>query len=351
MEFNEGLLMLQEINRLHPLLLVGTGLSVSMGIPGMAKLADWLSDRVPKRLTDSPELLHEWCESEHAIHAHGLEQGLAERPVSGSLLEIIVDETYFLIDNHDQALRRKLAQSQSSAEFPFADLLRHLFRSLSPNQPTLDVVTPNYDLIVEYACDLIGAECVTGFVGTHIQTFHPDVLMQDRYVLPPLPRSMPQKISRIRLLKPHGSLHWWQKAERTIQFRDGPELGGYSHAMITPGTTKYLRSMTQLVLNHHRELANERMRRANAFIIFGYGFNDDHLQTVLFDRMRQVPGVIVTHQLSEKARGFVERCPRTLALEAAPGNDKFTRWHYDNAVGVWEIPAWELNTYVKYVIG
>lgn len=350
MEFNEGLLMLQEINRLHPLLLVGTGLSVSMGIPGMAKLANWLSDRVPLRLSDTPNLLHEWCESEQAIRACGLEQGLAEKPVSDPLLEIIVDETYSLIDRHDQALRRQLAQSQSSAEFPFADLLRHLFRSLSPNHPTLDVVTPNYDLIVEYACDLIGAECVTGFVGTHIQTFRPEVLIQDKYILPPLPKPVPQKIPRVRLLKPHGSLHWWQQAERTIQFRDGPELG-YSHAMITPGTTKYLRSLTQLVLNHHRELANERMRRANAFIIFGYGFNDDHLQTVLFDRMRQVPGVIATHQLSEKARGFVEKCPRTLALEAVPGNDEFTRWHYDNAVGVWEAPLWELNTYVKHVIG
>lgn len=350
MEFNEGLLILQEINRLHPLLLVGTGLSVSMGIPGMAKLADWLSERIPVRLSGMQELLREWYESEKAIRTYGLEQGLAEKPVSDSLLEIIVDETYCLVASHDQVLRRKLVQSQSSVEFPFADLLRHLFRSLSPNQPTLDVVTPNYDLIVEYACDLIGAECITGFSGTTIQTFRPDLLTQDRYILPPLPKPLPQKIPRIRLLKPHGSLHWWQQAERTIQFHDNPELS-HTHAMITPGTTKYLRSLTQPVLNHHRELANERMRRANAFIIIGYGFNDDHLQTVLYDRMRQVPGVIATYELSEKARVFLERSPRTLALEAVPGNDKFTRWYYGNAVGVWEIPVWELNAYVKYVIG
>ena len=121
--------------------------------------------------------------------------------------------------------------------------------------------------------------------------------------------------------------------------------------MITPGTTKYQRSLVQLVLNQHREFANERMRQANAFIIIGYGFNDDHLQTVLWERMQHVPCVILTHTLSDRAKAFVDRCPRTLALEADAGHDDRTRWYHATQSGIWEIPMWDLGTYVRNVIG
>jgi hypothetical protein len=76
MDKDEVLAKLQEFLRTKPMLLIGTGLSVSMGLPGMGELTACLKSEIPAKCGGNATLLGEWAECLKNIDAYGLEEGL-----------------------------------------------------------------------------------------------------------------------------------------------------------------------------------------------------------------------------------------------------------------------------------
>ena len=72
--------------------------------------------------------------------------------------------------------------------------------------------------------------------------------------------------------------------------------------------------------------ADDVLRRAPCYLCIGYGFNDEHVQPVLVNRVMRddTPLLVVTKTLTTKARtAFLATPPkRFLFLEEAPGGTK-----------------------------
>lgn len=349
---DDGLTELQHFMRKRPLIIVGTGLSISMGLPGMGELLDHLKANIPLLCELDTGLTNEWERCVSLIQQYGFEEGLGKMTVSDSLLRHIVDETAKLVGTRDHELLRRLPGYLVS-DFPFARIVDHLFKSLPPDNPNLHVITPNYDHLVEYACDLIGIECATGFHGSIMKRFQQSYLKEDtykRYLLAEKrPKPEHRRVAKVRLLKPHGSLNWQRVGDHI--FESFEPLPQSSRVIITPGHTKYKNSLTDTVMNYHREIANECIANAESVLVIGYGFNDSHLQTVLCDRLKMgMPCLIVTRSLSDNGMNLIRSFHQIIALEAAPGHAR-TRWHFNGEEGIWEEPMWSLDHFVKRVIG
>ena len=84
--------------------------------------------------------------------------------------------------------------------------------------------------------------------------------------------------------------------------------------IITPGLNKY-REGYNIPFDTHRNMSNEAIDGAQKFIIIGYGFNDDHLETHL---MRQLeagkPTLILSWGLSEKIRSYAMNHRNIIAI-------------------------------------
>lgn len=352
MEEDEVLAKLQEFIRTKPMLLVGTGLSVSMGLPGMGELTECLKSEIPLRCRGNATLLSEWAECLKNIETNGLEEGLGRGTVCPDLLSIIVEATALCIEGKDTQLKRDLI-SDSTKSFPLAKLIKHILDSLSPSNPCLNIITSNYDHLIEYACDISGIQCCTGFSGSHLQRFSHDNLVCDSYsltVIPDKKATKPEyrKRKQVRLLKPHGSLKWQQLGNELFQCSETIE--GAARVIITPGLTKYKASLTDPIMNGHREQANQSIRNAYSIMVIGYGFNDSHLQTVLTERLGQgMDTLIITKSLSDNAKIIVRDYPNVIALEESIAG--VTNWYYQKDSGEISGDLWSLEKFVETIIG
>lgn len=349
---SEGLELLQTFMRTRPTLIIGSGLSVSMGLPGMGELLDHLIKKIPQHFSPGSVVIGEWEDCLKLIRDYGFEEGLTKITITEELLSIIVDETGQLIEQHDRELCGRLFAG-SAKDFPLVKLLNHILASLPPGDPILNVVTPNYDHLVEYACEILKIECNTGFLGTLVGRFIPDILEEDEYIQVQVPdkgriKKEFRKIKKVRLLKPHGSIYWQQYKDEVYQ--SPVNLVGSTRVIITPGRTKYENSLVSFIMNSHRENANQAIRRAESLLIIGYGFNDNHLQTTLMDRLSSCTQcLILTRTLSDNAKKVIASYPQVIGLEKG-GDVNSSLWYYRGGNGQWPEPIWSLDHFVDKVI-
>jgi hypothetical protein len=348
LEYEDGLILLQQFIKKRPIVIAGSGLSISMGIPGMGQLLEYLKERLPQKI-DSNEL-REWNDCLLIIAEKGFEEGLLEKGISDNLLLHIILETANFIESYDELFSRRL-HNMSIEEFPFAVLIEHLVKSLPPSKSSVDVITTNYDHLVEYACDLIQVECCTGFKGLNFQLFKLDYLKENAYKKVAVTDKRGQNleyrvIPKVRLLKPHGSLRWQRDGEKN--FQTNKHIRGTERVIITPGSTKFKASLTDYVMNSHRELANECLNNSDSVIIIGFGFNDSHLQTVLNERLKEgMDCLILTRSLTPNAKHIIKSCRQVIALEM---DEKKTKWYFNGQEGHWEEPIWDLAYFVDRVL-
>lgn len=76
------------------------------------------------------------------------------------------------------------------------------------------------------------------------------------------------------------------------------------------------RSGYESPFDKHREKANDAIDKARRFLIIGYGFNDDHLETHLTPRIKSgAKTVILTYCLSPKIREIAIGNKNVIAAE------------------------------------
>ena len=118
---------------------------------------------------------------------------------------------------------------------------------------------------------------------------------------------------RALICKPHGSLDWYARAGRPV-FYPG-DLVDAVRLIITPGHNKF-RNGYDSPFDHHRSKANDAIDRASRFLVLGYGFNDDHLETHLSPCIKGgKPTLMLTRSLSTVARQLALMHANVIALE------------------------------------
>ncbi len=145
-----------------PVLIIGSGASIPFGLPSMTQLADHIKDNTDTSLIP-PDQTGNWSEFCGLLESGvDLEQALHQVNFSQEATNISVQAAWELINSCDEAAYKQSLIDRST--FPLGKLLNHMFRtSLSK----IDIITTNYDCLIEYACDQEEAHYYNGFSYGH----------------------------------------------------------------------------------------------------------------------------------------------------------------------------------------
>jgi hypothetical protein len=276
-------------------LLVGTGASVAMDTKlGMPALAKHLLDAIPESIVG-------WESVAQRLEQKGnLETALTGINLTGSLQNEIAGCTAEFIAKTDAALRDDVLTGNET--WVGEPLLKQLMRGLSPAWPRLTVVTPNYDMLIEYACSKANIPYITGYHGGIMRRQDWSKARERLYrlnqvtmggkrrdIIPPIPC--------VELMKVHGSINLFKNKdnelfENNMWVNEHPN--GYWPMIAPPGAAK-----SQETLNFHGPLFSEASKaigKATAFFVIGYGFKDIHINREILGRVRnhECPLIVLT---------------------------------------------------------
>ena len=324
--------------------IIGSGLSCAEGLPGMGELGDHLLASVGHDLTGEDQAT--WEAASPLIKDKGLEAALLAAPPTALVEDRIVAATAHLIAERE----RKVVASvfNSTTKLRLTRLLPHLV--MPPNGMT--IVTANYDRLVEVAVEEAGMGADTMFVGRFAGQLSERESRMSFCKSATLHRGKPMLQYRPRVLvcKPHGSLDWYLRGGRPVSY--GGELRDAVRLIITPGKNKF-RNGYESPFDHHRSRANEAIDRAARYLVLGYGFNDDHLETHLTPRIKEgKPTLMLTWALSDAARKLAKENPNVIALEScqiggAAGTQVICNRHEYQFAG---LSIWDVNSFVAEVL-
>lgn len=335
----------QDVFQRGLVVIVGSGASCALGLPGMQALATYLVDEVPGRASDlPPESLGSWRIVAEALSAgKSLEETLLGVSVPDDLALVVTEAIADCVLAAEQrAIADILADASISA---FGRLLLFALQAT----PALDVVTTNYDRLVEVHAARAGVRVDSSFYGHTVGRFDPglsreELLQTQRSAVRGRKSTVVQR-AHVKLSKPHGSLDWYSYEGQ--HYRSDMPLRG-TRRIVAPGGNKY-RLGYEVPFDAHRTRANDSIDRASALLFIGYGFNDDHLQTHIIDRIPQVPTVIVSKELTDQARQHLGLNSSAVGIESGANSNES---HVTRGTGTISIdkPLWDLEHLVKEVL-
>jgi SIR2-like domain len=288
---------------------IGSGLSYAEGIPGMPALAAHLeseSGSIPAKDSALWAHIHEILEM-----GGGLEAALLKYPPSDSLEVWIARETARLLIPKEREVISAVFRGDQTLR-----LTKLLAKVLKPSTG-LPILTPNYDRLIEVACEIAGFHVDTTAIGHYAGMFDHErsVMASCKGIVHRAKITALDHFPRAMVLKPHGSFDWYRignDARYCSVELDAERL------IITPGLNKY-RAGYNSPFDKHRDLANDHLKRASRLLIVGYGFNDDHLQTHLMRRIQDgAPTLILNRDLNETVSKLAIESPRCLCLSKPP---------------------------------
>ena len=279
----------------HPAIVLGSGASVAHKIRGMGELATYLEEHVDA--ADGAEM-DAWLLIRTALaNGDGLEEALLQTVAPPPLVRQIVGLTWKAIATDDLAVMSRAIQGKE--RFHLSDLIDGMFKS---THMTINIVTPNYDRVAEYASDIAGCVHATGFVPGLIRGREgADVVTIRR-------GSHPART--VRIWKVHGSLDWFAGPDgQVICLPISTELPEtFDPLIVTPGVSKYERTHDE-PFRSAIQGADAALEAATSFLCVGYGFRDRHIQPKIVEKCRQrnVPIVILARTLTAEAKSFLAK--------------------------------------------
>lgn len=289
----------------NTVLIVGSGLSCAEGISGMKKLAEELIEKGPSQI--QAESKNSWYEITNDLtdgtslikDDANLEATLLKFPPNEDIENIIRKITTELIKKEEQKVIQKVIKGEKNLKFS------SFIRKFSLTENGLVIITTNYDRLIEVACEVEGIPVDNLFYGRNISildenkskmSFCNNIIRNGKSVKLSLAK-------KIMIYKPHGCLGWYLYNGNPISSTFDLDL---ERLVVTPGGNKY-RAGYNTPFDIHRSKANRAITNAAKFIIIGYGFNDDHLETYLKQRIiNGVPTLILTRSLSQNTKDIIK---------------------------------------------
>jgi hypothetical protein len=339
----------QKCLELQPVIIVGSGASVPYGLPTMAEIGSHLISSINPAEADK-EIWEKVCNQ--LEEGGNLETVLDQLGPETQLLKSIISKTWAFINEKDQQVFSRLGSERDF--FPLGKLLTRLTQTSGRR---VDVVTTNYDRIIEYASENRDLVWFDGFGPGYRRSLWSEGM-------PVIKRSANAGVPAERTVaiwKVHGSLDWFIDSQgRALSTPLSKACPNDSlPSIITPGRTKYERTQYEPFRTILGE-ADAAMKRAGGVICIGYGFNDNHVQEKLRSR-RDTPNfcfVVITRELTEAARRFLEGCKNFVAIEAyseSAGDEQKifgnkSRVSMPGTEFVVERPIWNLGGFLNEVL-
>ncbi|NOR69963.1 MAG: SIR2 family protein [Methylomarinum sp.] len=298
----------QDYYKETPVIILGSGASAAFNMSGMWDLSQHLIKNISP--TDlSPQEQDLWNQFSDLLESKvDLENALHQVSLSSVLTERVLMSTWNLLVPQDLAV---FEQSLKEPDlFALGKLLKHMFRS---TRNELNIISPNYDRLAEYACEQENLHHYSGFShGYRKHHIGKDYLKCAR---------------QVNIWKVHGSLDWFVNKKGIISALGNVEKipGGLKPLIVTPGIEKYR--------NTHREPyktviheSDDVIDAATSYLCVGFGFNDEHIQEKLVNRCAKEDAkvMVVTHKLSDSAKNFLFEgdIKNYLAIEVGDNDNK-----------------------------
>ena len=293
MEKNDIFQEIQNIRSSNPVIVLGSGASVSYSIPSMGILANELKDFFKanpyhdKIADDSVKRLIELLDS-----GMGLEAVLLDIKVPERVETDIVNVVWKVILKSDAQVYERFLGGEDIN-------LKQLFDYIIYGDPskTLNVVSTNYDRIAEYAACQTNAYINIGFTHGLMGKLKDNIMSNP-------PKTEKDYTGFINILKVHGSLDWYRKDDTIYNIPNSSKNPlGFTPCIVTPGTNKYERTQQE----PHRQLlsaVDKIFEGTQNYLCIGYGFNDKHVQEMLlkYAKRRKAKILIVTKEITDSIR-------------------------------------------------
>jgi hypothetical protein len=199
-----------------------------------------------------------------------------------------------------------------------------------------NIVTLNYDTLIEQAADAEGAVLVDGFVGTMKRIFRPECYDLDFYFPAQTTEGRVHRFDRaLHLYKLHGSLNW-RREEASWQNPYGLAATYYDQkdskedVLIYPTPLKYGQALGLPYSELFRRFGASISQPQSVLFCIGYGFGDDHVNALIHQALA-IPSFTLVVVDPKPQSKFVED------LRAAKDER------------VWIIEGWEIGTFASFV--
>ena len=323
--------------------IVGSGLSCAEGISGMKALSEKLMEDVPNKLSN--EDMECWRNIEEALNnGIDLESTLQQNKATNNIEKAIIESAYELISSEDIFIFKEIIEKSRTLRFS-----EYLSR-FNVDLYHLVVITTNYDLLIEYACEIKGLVYSDSYYGKIISKYSPQNAEEEmRKGIKRGKKPMNHHKSYIKIYKPHGSINW--------KLING-NLNKINHVkcgipcIITPGSNKYEKGY-EVPFDYHIGKMGQEIDDAKRLIFIGYGFNDNHLETHLKKPENiSKPKLIVTRTLCNNAKEIFVNSPNTIAIEEMKENGEScgTRIYFEEQrYEIKDKKIWDIAELIKEV--
>jgi hypothetical protein len=269
----------------NPALLIGSGGSIPYGLPSMGALASEITNKLETKYQDEET----WkAFTAELSRSKNLESALEKVTIREDIQNSIISTVWSLIDKKDrEAINGFLSKGSSPA-------LTSILKKFVQCAGATNIVTTNYDRLIEYAIDCSQGIAKTGFSGNCIKDF-------DSFSINTVRRT-------VNLYKVHGSIDWFKhKTNLSLMATSFLNLDNlsdvYMPMIVTPGNGKYKETHNNPFRTVIAE-ADKALRGAGSYLCIGYGFNDEHIQPIIIDenKNKNKPIVIVTKEVTSKMK-------------------------------------------------
>ena len=335
MELNGCVSQMQSFLADTPLVVLGSGMSASFGLPTMQALAKEICNH-QKEFSGDEAIKDFFANIESGIDletALGLDAQMD--PSDKNLIRKIVWE---YINGEDRRYYDRLLQNQFDG-FSLVPLFKKL---LEPTPHVIDIVTTNYDRLAEYASDFVKANTVTGYEGTYYKTMEfPD----SQTVL----KRIRARERTINIWKVHGSLDWFlapSGVQCALPWQEIIPVSFYPN-IVPPGHDKY--QITHF--DPYRivmQQADNAIDKARCYLILGYGFNDEHIQPKLLAQINKgKPVVILVKKMTDACKKYIVDANVKKYLVFEQIDDAHTKVYGNGWTNEYEGQYWRLDEFIK----
>lgn len=351
---------LRSFFREKPFLFFGTGMSCALDVRfGMDALKNALVKQMRSLfLTEAAE--KDWAVVEDALQNGSDLESALDAVKDADLLKTITKITGDFVASVDRDYAYKI--SQGSVEWPATRFLKKLVDSLPEGDRVLHALTPNYDMLFEYACDSAGIPYANGFSGgverkmdwkaVDLSLLAPEKVPQGKRLKPVF---KPRK--HVRLYKVHGSLNYFFHRNNVVENNawmwNPPDFA--ERVMITPGLSKYK------TLQHYRQellqSADTAINKATNFLFIGYGFNDMHLEEYIKRKLisQSCHGLVITRDCNPRIESLLAQSTNLwLVCKSEDANSEGSRIFNKHYLYWLHLPGkklWDVAEFTKQILG
>lgn len=310
-----------------PLMVVGSGSSAAHSIPGMQALGKHLLTKLSEKYSKDPDWLHF---NKNISSGLDLETALADIVFCSEVVDDIRRITWELISKSDLDLFYRVVFNQE--QLPLSKLVKKFYQ---PHPQCVNIITTNYDRVIEYACDAGRIPIYTGFEGYNIKYYTGNFANKNA----------------VNLVKVHGSLDFFKDShESAISLPIQQTIpAGLKADIVTPGISKYqavLRGTERQLLSKCDSL----IQQARAYICIGYGFNDEQIQENIVSGIKAgKPIVDVTMSVSEKAANLLANNATNYISIQKGQNPHTTEFCVNRDITVLEGEFWTISGLLKII--